>query len=268
MKEKDYVNIEESLENELTLQIEGHPDMTEFASFVSSSSGLIKALTTAVIPPRSRKHKKIFWFPIRVNINGATSVSYEARTENHKNFFRIEEAFFQVAEALRRGEDIPYTTKVATSAQRLRNIISSEGNVKSLVFLNRAKETIVKSNYQRGDKSSLMTSYDEVQGQIETISSRKGLRFILYDTHFDKAITCYLDKSEDKIDLTKYFDKQVRVMGLVTRDLDNDQPIKIRGIQKITIVEPSRYNWREASGIVQFPADITPESFIRSLRDV
>jgi len=266
MKEKNYKNSDEPLENELTLQIEGHPDITEFTSFVSSSSGLIKALTTAVIP-RPQKHKKVRWFPTRASINGATSVSYEAKTENHSNFARIEEAFFQVGEALRKGEDIPYTHMVAKSAQKLRKIVSDEGNVRSLVFLNREKETIVKSNYQKDDKTSVATSYDEVRGQIETISSRKGLRFILYDTHFDKAVTCYLDNHEDTIDLTKYFDKEVRVMGLVTRDLENDQPIKIRSIQEITIVERPRYNWREASGIIQFPSDMTPESFIRSLRD-
>lgn len=254
-------------EKELTLQLNGHPDADEFAAFISDSRYLIKSLTSSVVRGHRRPVNKIHWFPSRANINGATTISYEAETQNPDSFERVEEAFFHVGEALSYGEEIPYSSNVEKYALRLRKAVENEKGVESLVFMNENKEAIIKAKTEQSDRAPVVSTYDEIQGQIETISSRKGLRFVLYDAYFDRAVTCYVDQSSGELDLTQFFGKNVRVVGLITRDPETDRPFKIRDIRQVSLVEPSEYSWRDAEGVLEF-SDLTPEGYVRSLRDV
>jgi hypothetical protein len=259
--------ITEASPNELTLQLNGYPDVDKFASFINNSRHLIKALAVAVIPHYRRTDNKVHWFPINASINGSVFITYEGRTANPDNFLRVEDAFFRVGEALRSGADIPYTPSVEQYASNLRKVVEKDKSIESLVFMNEGNQTLVKSVPELSNKLPTVTVYDEIQGRIETISSRKGLRFILYDSHFDRAVTCYVNNMESEEQLTKHFGKLVRVMGLVIRDAETDRPFKIKDIQQVTAVETPKLSWRDAEGIIQLPKNQSPESFIRSLRD-
>ena len=253
-------------DNELTLQLNGHPDMDEYASFVSNSRHLIKSLTSSVIRGHLRSANRVHWYPSRASINGATTITYEAETQNPENFARVEEAFFHVGEALRYGDEIPYSSQVEQYALRLRKVVEGKDDIESLVFMNEDKEAIVRPEVEQSGRAPVISTYDEIQGRIETISSRKGLRFILYDTHFDRAVTCYIDESKGELDLTQFFGKNVRVRGLVTRDPETDRPFKVRDIHQVVPVEPLKYSWRDAEGVIQF-TEKSPERYVRSLRD-
>lgn len=255
---------EPSSDSELTLQLNGYPDADKFATFVSSSRFLVKALSSSVIPKSRRRANRLRWYPRNASVNGAAIISYEAPNSSRENFQRVEDAFFQVGNALRSGEDIPFSHSVAEHAERLRRIVDDD--IESLVFLNEGHETIVKRDIEVSGTPPV-AAYDEVQGRIETISSRKGWRFILYDSYFDRAVTCYLGELEDEQELTQYFGKVVRVMGLVTRDPETDRPFKIKNIRGFKLVEQPKYSWRDAKDSIQFPNELTPERYIRNLRD-
>lgn len=252
--------------SELTLQLNGSPDADKFATFVSSSRTLIKGISNIVVKGHRRKANRLHWYPSSASINGAAIISYEAPGSDPESFMEVEHAFFQVGNALRSGSDIHFTHVVEESASRLRKLV--DGDIESLVFMTQQSETIVKQQVEPDNTPSAISAFDEVEGRIETISSRKGLRFILYDSYFDKAVTCYVNDSESEQELTYYFGKVVRVMGLVTRDPESDRPYKIKDIEQVTLVEPPKYSWRDAKNSLQFSGELTPERFIRNLRDV
>lgn len=258
---------ERSSNRELTLQLDGNPDASKFASFIYNSTSLVNALSNSVLKGQHRRRNKLRWYANNVSITGGAEVSYEAPNSDPQKFELVESAFFEVGNALRYGGDIPYSQSVADYASRLRKIVRDD--VESLIFINQKNEAIVRRDIEVASAPSAIAAYDEVEGRIETISSRKGLRFILYDSYFDRAVTCYLDDPETASDLTDYFGKVVRVMGLVTRDSGTDRPFKIKniGVRGITLVEKPEYSWRDAENIIQFTPELTPEGYIRKLRD-
>lgn len=252
--------------NELTLQLNGRVTIDEFAGFVSSSKNLVQALTKSVIKEHKRKADRVLWHPSSESVKGSITVRYEAETKNPDDFTQIEKAFFEVGDALGHGRSVRFQ-EAEKPAKKLRDLIEKKGSVvESLVFMSQDKEALVKPEAERSHRAPIVSAYDEIQGQIETISSRNGLRFVLYDSLFDRAVTCYVGDARDDLDLAQFFGHKVRVMGLVTRDPETDRPFKMRDIRQVTLVEPPKYSWQDAEGILEF-SDTSPEQFIRSLRD-
>ena len=107
-----------------------------------------------------------------------------------------------------------------------------------------------------------------ITGRVQTLSSRTGLRFNLYDTIHDRAVTCYL-KSGQEEEMRKVWGNWATVVGRVSRESVTGKPISIRDIRKVERLDdvgPGAY--QEARGAVPWqPGDMLPEEAIRLLRD-
>lgn len=257
--------IQQHTDNELTLQLVGNHDIDGFASFITNSRYLIKSLSSSAVKGHRRQANKLHWYPVSANVNGSIQVTYTAETQNQDSFEQFQDAFFQVGNALRSGDTIDYSHAVEKYANSLRKVVSGEND--SLVFMNEELETVIKPEYKSLDKKIAISSYGQVTGKIETISSRHGLRFILYDSFFDRAVTCYVNNEKDEKLLADNFLKVVTVSGLVTRDPENDRPFRVTKINHIAQIKHLAYTWQDAQGIIQLPKDIAPEEYIRKLRD-
>jgi hypothetical protein len=115
-----------------------------------------------------------------------------------------------------------------------------------------------------------VVTYGAVEGRIQSMTNRRGLRFTLYDLADDHAVSCYL--REDCEDTMRHgWGKMAVVEGLVRRDPQSGRITTVREIQPngIQLVEPGeRDSWREAIGCA--PATeggILPEEAVRRGRD-
>lgn len=257
--------IRKHTDNELTLQLVGNHDIDGFASFVTNSRYLIKSLSSSAVKGHRRPVNKLHWYPSSANVNGSITVTYTAETQNPESFEQFEDAFFRVGKSLMYGNTIDYSDSVEKYAKNLKKIVSGEDD--SLVFMNQSEEAVIKSKDKPIDKKIATSSYGTVTGKIETITSRHGLRFVLYDNFFDRAVTCYVNDSEDQDFLANNFLKIVTVDGLVTRDPDTNRPFRITKVRGISVYKKPKYSWQDAQGVLQLSNELTPEEHVRKLRD-
>ena len=106
-----------------------------------------------------------------------------------------------------------------------------------------------------------------IKGRIQAISSRNRLRFILYDTLFDKPIPCFIEENQKEM-VVQYWDKLVFVSGEIIRNPATGVPIRMEHITDIELVpasEPGSY--KNARGILAGLWDEPSEVLIRRLRD-
>ena len=111
-------------------------------------------------------------------------------------------------------------------------------------------------------------SIGAITGRVQTLSSRAGLRFNLYDTVHDRSVTCYLKSGQEEV-MREVWGNWATVVGRVSRESVTGKPISIRDIQKVERLDdlaPGAY--QEARGAVPWqPDDTLPEEAIRQLRD-
>src|SRR3990167_8496332 len=83
-------------------------------------------------------------------------------------------------------------------------------------------------------------AWSSVKGKIETLSERKKLSFTLWDSLYDKPVSCYF-KEEQKDTMRNAWGKRAIVSGKVGRRTETGRPIVIREMRQIRLlgdVEP------------------------------
>jgi len=110
-------------------------------------------------------------------------------------------------------------------------------------------------------------AYGGVTGRVQTLSSRGGLRFTLYDVLFDRAVSCYLAEGQEEI-MRDVWGRMAVVEGLVTRDRVTGRPQVVRGVRGVTVVrEAVSDRYVDSRGILEASfAGRPPEEVIRKLR--
>lgn len=101
---------------------------------------------------------------------------------------------------------------------------------------------------------------------MQTLSSRGGLRFTLYDLLHDKAVSCYLAEGYEEI-MRDLWGKIATVEGLVTRDPLSGRPLAVRQITTVTPKPDLPISYRDARGAAPSLTGLLPEHPIRRLRD-
>ena len=111
-------------------------------------------------------------------------------------------------------------------------------------------------------------SIGAITGRVQTLTSRSGLRFNLYDTVHDRAVACYLGPGQEEI-MREAWGNRATVVGRVSRDPLTGKPMSIRDIRQVELLDdvaPGVY--RQAKGAVPWEqGDMLPEEAIRLLRD-
>jgi hypothetical protein len=113
-----------------------------------------------------------------------------------------------------------------------------------------------------------MPVYGAIEGRIQTLTNRGSLRFTLYDTHNDKAVSCYVAEGQEDL-LRDVWGRRALVEGRIRRDSQTGRPLTIRDVRRIVpLPEPEPYRFYEARGILPLmPGEEMPEERIRRLRD-
>jgi hypothetical protein len=105
---------------------------------------------------------------------------------------------------------------------------------------------------------------------VQTLSSRGGLRFTLYDTLNDRAVSCYLAEDFDQEHMRDVWGRRAIIEGWVKRDATSGRPLTIRRVSNVVVrpeTEPGG-SYREARAAVPLSdSTLLPELVIRRLRD-
>lgn len=122
---------------------------------------------------------------------------------------------------------------------------------------------------QLGRSEKKAESYGAITGDLQTLSSRKGNLFVVYDHIFDKGVRCLFPESmQDEVQ--QHWNHRVRVEGVITRYRESGIPITIRNIKSIQRVGPHPGDdYRRARGVLRgvLADDVSIEDLVREMRD-
>lgn len=250
----------------LTLALNGRLPLPLFAAAVTGFDTLVRALSAEVATATT-----IGWSladlegsveESHINSASLTSVGESGDTESVE---RVVRAYGQVGKALEHGVPIPYSPPVVEAAKKVVGVLN--GAITSIRFETPEEDATISTGVTPQKKVSNLTAYGAVEGTIQTLSRRKGLRFTLYDTQFDKAVSCYLSEGQEDLMRNAWGNRAI-VEGRISRDPVSGRPLTLRRITAVEIVEDCRGGFRRARGAVRPPASMPPpEVLVRRLRD-
>jgi hypothetical protein len=258
-------------DNTVTLTLNGDVPLEDFAKAIASLDELVRALS------EESGNERIDWVVQDLQVSSATATV--AAAGNKTQIQKVIADYAEVGAALENGTVIPFAKRVATAA---RNIIAvNSARIPSVTFDTSVRTAIVRTNPQAAQvlefpqkvPSIILhnppAAYGAVEGRIQTLTSRGGLRFTLFDLLNDKAVNCYFAEGKQEI-IRGLWGKLAVVEGCITRDPFNGRPISIRQVENIQLLpEPGgRFDYQLARGVAPSINGLSPEEAIRRTRDV
>jgi hypothetical protein len=250
----------------ITLELSGEVYLEDFVKAMRELRSLVNGLSKDVAGGA-----KLDWSVDYLEGGSATAtLRGVANDEDEQRYVaEIVKAYGEVGRALETGSEIPYSRGVAKAAHEIVSILN--GRIDEILFETEETEAHIRSldDPATWRSPSRFYAYGAVQGRLHTLSSRKGLRFVLYDV-FGNAIRCYVPEAGDTMRerVRKAWDGFVVVEGKVHRDASG-KPVSISEITDVVIRESGEKDgYRLAMGAIRSAPDApTPEETIRRLRD-
>lgn len=250
----------------LTLALNGRLPLHLFAVAVTNFDVLLRALSNEIA-----KSSDIGWALSDLeglvedrHVSGAMLTSV-GEAQDQESVERVVRAYAQVGKALESGRVIPYSSPVIQAAKKVTGVLN--GAITSIRFETPEEDATISSSVAQDAPKSNLVSYGAVEGTVQTLSRRKGLRFTLYDAEYDKAVSCYLGDGQEEL-MRNVWGNHAIVEGRVSRDRISGRPVAIRRISAVEPVEDHRGGYRRARGAVRVPESMAfPEDLVRRLRD-
>jgi hypothetical protein len=251
----------------VTLALDGDVSLSEFAEAVAHFDHLIQALA------RDEDASHVRWVVADLEVSSTVATARGVGDDEQSpevvrgEIERVVSGYLKVGLSLEHGEPIPYSPDVVREARAIISVLN--GQVKYVRFETAEAEATVGAApaAESGDAiQRRQPVYGAVEGRVQTLSSRGGLRFTLYDTLHDKAVSCYLAEGRED-EMRDVWGKRAVVEGQVTRDPETGRPLAVRQITAVEMlpeVSPARY--RDLRGIGPSPG-LSAEEAIRRLRD-
>ncbi len=243
----------------LALVLNGDIPLAAFAEAMEHFNALVELLSDEVAGA-----DEIEWEIARLEGGSATTVA-RGICPKIEPVERVIEAYNSVGRALKNRSPIPYSEDVEARAKSLLSFLN--GKVTSVGFVTDGYEAFINEAIIEEEAEGLY-SLGTVTGVIETVSSRRGLKFTLYDSLFDKAVYCYFNE-EQREKIREVWGKRVSVAGRIVRDPYSGRPIRVFNVRRIEVLEdvpPDSYE--RARGVLPWKEGDEPsEVIIRRSRD-
>lgn len=249
----------------VTLTLDGEVDLDDFAEAVFRFNRLIRAIA------RAENATHVRWRMAQLDVGSAVAAARGiplngaspdvAREEAE----RVVKGYLRTGLSLQHGEAVPYPPDVEREARELTGILN--GRVQNLRFETAEAEATIGMSVEQEPLKLPVPMYGAVEGRVQTLTSRGGLRFTLYDTLYDKAVSCYLVEDFEDI-MRDAWGRRAVVEGRVTRDIPSGRALAIRAITAVQVLpEIAAGRYRDLRGIAPSTRGVSAEDAIRRLRD-
>lgn len=254
----------------VTIVLSGDVPLAQFAAAIGRFHELVKALSAEAGNP------SLNW--IIDDLERSSALAAVRCADELPVVERVVRAYGEVGVALESDAPVPFSPPVQSAARSLRALIG--GPIESIRFETAEREATVRA--VGADQASLsdavraksgqpivrraVTAYGAVEGRVQTLSNRGGLRFTLYDLLHDKAVSCYLREGHEGM-MRDAWGKVAVVEGIVSRDPVTGRPLTIRQVSQVVPRPESGRSYREARGAAPSLTGLSPEQAIRRLRD-
>ncbi len=172
----------------------------------------------------------------------------------------------------------PYSPPVRRAAGRLRAMVG--GRVESIRLETAERDVILRPRpvqkppvappsapVAQPSVRVMAGAFGAIEGRVQTLTNRGGLRFTLYDTLEDRAVSCYLVEGREEV-MRDAWGRLAVVEGWISRDPLTGRPITVRQVSNMKVLpDPPVSGYLEARGISPSLSGLLPEQAIRRLRD-
>lgn len=247
-------------DNTLTLTLKGEVSLQDFAVSTQQFRTLIQSLSVDVA-----EETEIEWVVEELD-SGSTVITTAGYAPQMEAVDRVVRAFEDVGRSVQAGEVIPYSKQVGDAVVRLTQLINHR--VTAIQLETPRLDIVINAPYgERRAEPITYSALGTVTGTIETLNRRRGLNFSLYDDLFDRAVRCYIDKSQESV-LRNAWGKRVTVAGRVSRDSETGRPLNVRDVTIHIHEEVEPGSFRRARGVMgEHAPDEPAEDIIRRIRD-
>jgi hypothetical protein len=263
-------------DNTVTLVVNGEVSLETFTQALAHFNNLIQALD-------EESGASIEWLIQDLQVSSAVVASMgkgDARQVEN-----VVVAYEDVATSLEKDREIKHSPRVRDAALRLSSL--PDKRVQSILMQTAKRDAIIQNTIHLVPKPflaamaepsepqaskqalvSFLPAYGAIEGRIQTLTNRGGLRFTLYDLLYDKAVSCYVTEGKQEL-LRDMWGKLAIVEGLISRDPENGRPLSIREIGGITPMLDAcgPFEYQEARGAAPSINGLSPEEAIRRIRD-
>lgn len=258
-------------DNTITFILDGEIPLVSFADECKSFSALIAALSV------EEKATSVEWI-IDDLAPSSGRVTIRGQSVTPDPVERVVRAYESVGRSLQHGDRILRPPSVVRPAMAIAKRLG--GPVKAIRFetaeneavisvrpsRRRAQEQLALAAPEARVSTQIPGAYGAIEGIVETLARRHGLRFTLYDSLNDRAVSCYLQPNSEET-MRDVWGKRAIVQGWVTRDPADGHPLAIRHIDDVTPIL-AEGDYRKARAILPLkPGELSPEEQIRRLRD-
>lgn len=249
------------MKNTISLKLIGDVSLSDFSEVMGHLSSLIDNLTFDV-----GEKAEIEWEIARLEGGSATAVIV-GKSFDEEAIIKVVQAYEVIGEAIANDTPIPYAEPIAKEARAITGVLN--GKITSLKMSTDEFEAFIDHSVEtENEEKEQDFTFGTITGWVETLSKRGQMRFILYDTLFDRAVECHIAKDQEHL-LLEAWDKKITVAGKVYRDPETGRPFKVRDINYIEVkreVPPGSF--MDAEGVVPWKdGDEYPEEIIRRYRD-
>ncbi|MCY4085407.1 MAG: hypothetical protein OXG37_00610 [Actinomycetia bacterium] len=243
----------------VTLALDGDVSLDVFASAAKDLAALINALSSE-IAGQDRPQWTVQYLD-----GGSATMTFGARGSEEETIKKVIRGFATVGRSLESGEAIPYSQKVESAARGLTAALN--GAVTAVRFETSEVAAAVKSSaYVEAERS--LQAYGAVEGRVQTLTSRGGLNFVLYDSVYGRAVRCFLEPGREET-MRGAWDRRAVVEGWVSRDPISGRPVSVRKVSTLSLLDEVEHgSFRKARGAVpRREGDSLPEETVRIMRD-
>lgn len=247
--------------NTLTLALSGEVTLLELHQALDGLRSLVYALSDEIAADT-----KVEWYVEELSAASALA-TFRGESAEEAVVDRIVQAYGLVGLSLEKAEPIPYSERVRKGAQDIARLV--DGRITAIRFETASMQATITGAARKGLPSpGLAFSRGVLKGLVQTLTSRGSLRFTLYDSIFDRAVSCYLKPGQEEI-MRGSWGNYVHVSGRIGREPERGRPVVVRDISDVrvvTILEPGSY--RRARSILRGEDPIDPaDQALRRLRD-
>lgn len=244
----------------LTLFLDGDVPLDLFAQAMGRFSRLVSELSEEV-----GTDTEITW-TVSDLVAGSAAITVSGVSTQAEAVARVSRAYVIVGQSLAAQQPIPFSSAVVRAATDLTKVLDDQ--VTSLRFESGDESAIVTVGEINRQPAKRVGAYGSVEGRIETLTSRKGPGFTLYDSIHDRPVRC--DLRDDQRDMVREaWDRHVLVRGWVNREPIHGRPVSIKPVTSIEILKarvPGAY--RQARAVVPFIEGRPPaHESVRKMRD-
>jgi hypothetical protein len=242
----------------MTLALSGEIELGIFAIAISNFENLARVLS------RNADAEGIKWMICDLQVSSAIATVH-GEGDILVKVERVVNDYESLGNLLQQGK-LPEKTNLARPVKAITGILGEK--VTSIRFETPDKDFVIVSKPELVSAYVINKSFGAIEGRIQTLSNRKGLRFVLYDVLHDRAVSCYLSEGQEE-KMREGWGKKAIVEGEISREVETGRPLAIRHIADIKILpETERGGYLRARGIAPRNAGSPlPEFIIRESRD-